>query len=114
MLKLFSNVAESATGRMTRNVGDIEAAIEAIEIAIRVGIPKLCLHTKSEFLLNAVAFWMNIWKRHGWRNKTGKVVQNRKQFEKLYTLINKSDIDIKWVRLNKATFYIVSFYVMKN
>nr|XP_036234164.1 ribonuclease H1-like [Bactrocera oleae] len=92
----YFNVAVAATGRMTRNIGDIEAAIEAIEIAIRVGIPKLCLHTKSEFLLNAVAFWMNIWKRHGWRNKAGKVVQNRKQFEKLYTLINESDIDIKW------------------
>ncbi|XP_050326190.1 ribonuclease H1-like [Bactrocera neohumeralis] len=90
------NVSEAATGRMTRNVGDIEAAIEAIEIAVRVGIPKLCLHTKSEFLLNAVAFWMNIWKRHEWRNKAGKVVQNRKQFEKLYALINESNIHINW------------------
>ncbi|XP_011190899.1 ribonuclease H1 [Zeugodacus cucurbitae] len=91
------NVAEAATGRMTRNVGDIEAAIEAIEIAIRVGIAKLCVHTKSEFLLNAVGFWMNSWKRNDWRNKHGKVVQNRKQFEKLYALLNDSNIIVKLV-----------------
>ncbi|XP_053962204.1 ribonuclease H1-like [Anastrepha ludens] len=97
------NVAEAASGRMTRNVGDIEAAIAAIEIAQRVAIPKLCLHTSSEFLLNAVAFWMNNWKRNGWRNKNGKVVQNRKQFEKLDALLNDTSIDIKWSDARKKS-----------
>ncbi|XP_036331716.1 ribonuclease H1-like [Rhagoletis pomonella] len=95
------NVAEAASGRMTRNVGDIEAAIAAIEAAERVGIPKLCLHSSSEFLLNAVAHWMHNWKRNGWRNKDGKVVQNRKQFEKLDKLLTESSIDIKWADARK-------------
>ncbi|XP_004535744.1 ribonuclease H1 [Ceratitis capitata] len=95
------NIAEAASGRMTRNVGDIEAAIAAIESAIRVDIPKLCLHTSSEFLLNAVAFWMNNWQRNKWRNKEGKVIQNRKQFEKLYKLLHESPIDITWADARK-------------
>ncbi|XP_054738620.1 ribonuclease H1-like [Anastrepha obliqua] len=94
------NVTEAASGRMTRNV---EAAIAAIESAQRVGIPKLRLHTRSEFLLNAVASWMNIWKRNGWRNKNGKVVQNRKQFEKLDALLNDNSIDIKWSDARKES-----------
>ncbi|CAD7014718.1 unnamed protein product [Ceratitis capitata] len=94
-------IAEAASGRMTRNVGDIEAAIAAIESAIRVDIPKLCLHTSSEFLLNAVAFWMNNWQRNKWRNKEGKVIQNRKQFEKLYKLLHESPIDITWADARK-------------
>ena len=97
-----------ASGRIINDIqADIEAAIAAITVAISLHIDKLCIKTECEFLL-AVEFWMSQWERTGWRDKTGKVVQNCKELQKLQKLLNNHAIAVTWVSLfgNVSNVYI--------
>lgn len=90
------NVAKPVTGRATNNVGEIQAACEAIRIAKRCKVPKLCLNTDSQFLINAVTSWMPSWKRNNWKLQKGGMVKNVEDFKVLDELIKDSTLEIRW------------------
>lgn len=94
---MFSNVGNPVTGRVTNNVGEIQASIYAVKTAKRLGISKLCLSTDSQFLINAVNIWIKGWKAKNWRLKDGKPVKNEVDFKVLDGLLQDGTIDIKWV-----------------
>lgn len=102
---IFRNVAKPVTGRVTNNVGEIQAAIYAIEKALEVGIKKLCLSTDSQFLINAITLWVNAWKRKDWRLKNGDPVKNVDDFKVLDELLHNDNLMVKWVSSENALLY---------
>lgn len=93
------NVGKPVVGRVTNNVGEIQAAIYAIKTAKRLGITKLCLSTDSQFLINSITLWIKGWKAKNWRLKNGEPVKNVVEFKELDALLQDKSIEIKWVNL---------------
>lgn len=90
------NASEPVRGRATNNIGEIQAAIRAIQDAQKHGIKRLNIFTDSQFLINSVCKWMTSWKAKGWKLSTGKSVVNQVDFKKLDELIESGNVLIKW------------------
>lgn len=90
------NVSEPVTGKPTNSVGEIQAAIRAIEMAQKYGIKRLCIFTDSQFLINSVCIWMSSWKKKNWKLSKGSAVVNQKDFKRLDELIESGNMLIKW------------------
>uniref|UniRef100_A0A1A9WGL9 Ribonuclease H n=1 Tax=Glossina brevipalpis TaxID=37001 RepID=A0A1A9WGL9_9MUSC len=90
------NAAEPVTGRVTNNVGEIQAAIYAVRTAKSLGIDKLCISTDSQFLINAVVHWIKGWKTKNWRLHNGDRVKNEVDFKVLDNLLEDKTIDVNW------------------
>lgn len=95
---LRRNAGKPVKGRVTNNVGEIQAAIYAIKIALDLGIRKLSIYTDSCFLINSITKWVTGWKRRGWLLKNNEPVKNVADFKELDELLQNKDIDVKWVR----------------
>ncbi|CAD7014720.1 ribonuclease H1 [Ceratitis capitata] len=90
------NASEPVTGRVTNNVGEIQAAIHAIKSAKSLGIKSLCVSTDSQFLINSITLWIKTWKQNEWRLKNGEPVKNEVDFKKLDELLADKSIRVKW------------------
>ncbi|XP_055374371.1 ribonuclease H1 [Condylostylus longicornis] len=90
------NTAKPVSGRPTNNVGEIQASIYAVKLALDLGIEKLCISTDSQFLINSITQWVKGWKKNGWRKKDGTMVKNSEDFKELNALLEKNKIEIKW------------------
>lgn len=85
-------------GRVTNNVGEIQAAIHAIKTALDFGIQKLCISTDSQFLINSITLWVAGWKKRDWKLKNNQPVKNVVDFKELDKLLQDNNITVKWVR----------------
>ncbi|XP_017025247.1 ribonuclease H1 [Drosophila kikkawai] len=90
------NAAKPVGGRATNNVGEIQAAIYAIKIALGLGIKKLCISTDSQFLINSITLWVPGWKRRNWKLKNNQPVKNVVDFKELDELLQSKDLSVKW------------------
>ncbi|XP_036331717.1 ribonuclease H1-like isoform X1 [Rhagoletis pomonella] len=90
------NMSRPVTGRVTNNVGEIQAAIHAIKTARTFGIEKLCVSTDSQFLINSITMWINAWKQKEWRLKNGEPVKNAVDFKELDELLRDDNMKVKW------------------
>jgi ribonuclease HI len=90
------NVSEKVLGRHTNNIGEIRAAIRAIEVTNKCGIKKLKIFTDSQFLINSICKWIKSWKARNWILASGKPVANKEDFSQLDALINSCDMKIHW------------------
>ncbi|KAH8372665.1 hypothetical protein KR009_002384 [Drosophila setifemur] len=90
------NAAKPVQGRVTNNVGEIQAAIHAIKTAQDLGIQKLCICTDSQFLINSITLWVAGWKRRDWKLKNNQPVKNVVDFKELDELLQKKDVQVKW------------------
>lgn len=90
------NASMPVTGRVTNNVGEIQAAIHAINTAKSFGIEKLCVSTDSQFLINSITIWIKTWKQKEWLLKNGKPVKNSVDFKELDKLLADKSIQVKW------------------
>lgn len=88
------NVGEAVEGPPTNNVGEIEAATKAIQIARTCGIPKLQINTDSQFLIRCVTEWAPKWRKNDWKLSSGGDVKNKVQLQNLHSVYD--GIDIKW------------------
>lgn len=87
------------TGRVTNNVGEIQAAIYAVKAAQKHGIGRLCIITDSQFLIKAMTLWVKNWKKDNWQLKSGGMVKNIVDFMELDELLQiEPKIQIKWVK----------------
>lgn len=103
---LRRNAGKPVKGRVTNNVGEIQAAIYAIKIALDLGIRKLSIYTDSCFLINSITKWVTGWKRRGWLLKNNEPVKNVADFKELDELLQNKDIDVKWVRSYISTIFL--------
>lgn len=77
-----------AISRPTNNIAEIEAVINAINIAGESGqIERLTIRTDSEFLVLAYYRYLKIWMRNGWRKKNDWPVKNAPQFKALIAAV---------------------------
>ena len=95
------NVSERVKGeKQTNNVGEIQAIVRAIVLAIEMkSIKKLQVNTDSEFTINSVTKWMPGWKKKGWKKADGKEVANKEDFvvlDKVLGNAKSEGIEIKW------------------
>lgn len=90
------NAAKPVEGRVTNNVGEIQAAIYAIKTALDLGIQKLCISTDSQFLINSITLWVAGWKKRDWKLKNNQPVKNVVDFKELDNLLQNNSITVKW------------------
>ncbi|KAM8713027.1 hypothetical protein ACLKA7_013356 [Drosophila subpalustris] len=90
------NAGKPVLGRVTNNVGEIQASIYAIKLALDLGIKKLCIMTDSKFLINSITKWVPGWKSRGWRLKNMEPVKNVADFKELDELLQNDNIKVKW------------------
>ncbi|XP_030560300.1 ribonuclease H1 [Drosophila novamexicana] len=90
------NAAKPVLGRVTNNVGEIQAAIYAIKTALDLGIKKLSINTDSQFLINSITKWVPGWKKRGWRLPNMEPVKNVVDFKELDELLQSKEINVNW------------------
>ncbi|KPU77043.1 uncharacterized protein Dana_GF28124 [Drosophila ananassae] len=90
------NAAKPVQGRVTNNVGEIQAAIHAIKTALDLGIEKLAISTDSQFLINSITLWVAGWKRRDWKLKNNQPVKNVVDFKELDALLQNKSLKVKW------------------
>ncbi|KAK9685395.1 RNase H [Popillia japonica] len=93
------NVSAPVDGKATNNVGEIQACIHAVKIALDNDIKKLCIKTDSDFVIKSMTMWIKKWKKNNWKLSTGGDVKNKVDFDKLDKLCQQMD-DIRWVHVN--------------
>lgn len=92
----FRNRYGTVKGRATNNIGEIQAATHAIELAGEHGIQHLCIKTDSHYLLSAVRHSMHNWIRNSWTESDGYPVENESDFRRLDWMMNRYSIQLKW------------------
>ncbi|XP_013099414.1 ribonuclease H1 [Stomoxys calcitrans] len=90
------NIGKPVEGRVTNNVGEIQASIYAIKTAKLLGIKKIVICTDSQFLINSVTLWMKGWKAKNWKLRNGDPVKNVDDFKQLDELLSGKEVDVKW------------------
>lgn len=91
------NTSAPVNGPATNNRGEIQATIKAIELALGIGITKLCINSDSHFVIRSATEWMKNWKNRNWRLSSGGAVKNEIDFRKLDRLIESNpQMEIQW------------------
>ncbi|OTF73327.1 hypothetical protein BLA29_001180 [Euroglyphus maynei] len=85
------NITRRIDGRQTNNRAEIEAAIVAIQIALKNNYRTLNIYTDSKFMITSMTEWLPKWKRNGWKLSTGETVKNKQDFLRLDEELNKMD-----------------------
>ena len=99
---LLRNVSEALPGpRQTNQRAELTAIIRALDI-----VPKdrnAVVVTDSQYSINCVTKWCFVWRENGWKNASGKVVENRDLVEVILAKVderNRSGIQtqFEWVK----------------
>lgn len=91
-----SEISGSDRGPTTNNRMEIQAAIEAL----RCLPPRCCVEivTDSQYLRNAGATWIALWKKRGWFTKKRTPVKNVDLWQALDQAASGHFVKWKWVR----------------
>ena len=77
------NCSGRISGRQTVQEAELQAAIEAVKIAIREGFACLQIHTESRQLFNGATIWMKQWMRNNWQTPNGEAVTSKEKWIEL-------------------------------
>jgi ribonuclease HI len=80
----------------TNNRMELTAAIRGLEALTRPCA--VLLHTDSQYVMKGVTEWLEDWKRRDWRTADRKAVKNVDLWQVLDALVQKHDVDWRWVR----------------
>ncbi|HHI80861.1 MAG TPA: ribonuclease HI [Planctomycetes bacterium] len=80
----------------TNNRMELMAAIRALEALKRPC--RVILHTDSQYLRGGITQWIHGWKARGWKTAGKKPVKNQDLWERLDALIQKHEIEWRWVK----------------
>lgn len=80
----------------TNNRMELQAAIAALEALKQAS--RVELHTDSTYLQLGITEWLPDWVARGWRKRDGKPVLNVDLWERLYTLVQRHEVQWHWVR----------------
>ena len=80
---------------------EITAAIEALRALKRSC--RVTLFTDSTYLKNGITEWLPQWKRRGWRTAGKTPVKNLDLWQCLEELVNKHEIEWRWVKGHAGT-----------
>jgi ribonuclease HI len=83
--------------RTTNNRMELRAVIEALTALTRPC--NVTLHTDSQYVRNALTKgWLQGWKKNGWKTAAKKPVKNQDLWRALMPLVEKHQVDFRWVR----------------
>ena len=102
----------------TNNKMELTAAIKALEYYELKN--DLIIYTDSKYLKDGIESWINNWKENGWKTSAKKIVKNKELWMKLDNLINKHNVNWKWVKghsgleLNEKADKLARKYIENN
>ncbi|XP_075210939.1 ribonuclease H1-like [Lycorma delicatula] len=99
------NTFQPAEPPPTFTNAEVQAIQLAADLALANGVKNIIIHTDSGFAINAVTKFYPIWLRRRWRNREGKIVQNRARIIKLKETLEKF-IKLRWVYLKRKKKYL--------
>ena len=80
----------------TNNKMELTAAIKALEYF--KDKKDLIIYTDSKYVKDGIELWIKNWKKNGWKTSTKKIVKNKELWIQLDNLINKHNVNWKWVK----------------
>ena len=87
----------------TNNKMELTATIKALEY---FEIKKdLIIYTDSKYVKDGIESWIINWKKNGWKTSTKKIVKNKELWMQLDNLINKHNVNWKWVKGHSGLEY---------
>ena len=102
LLSIARNLAEPLAGpRQTNQRAELTAIQRAIEIAPRNR--NITIYSDSHYAIQCVTVWCINWRRNGWKNASGKAVENKDLIENVLGKIEQRDrakvrTDFEWVK----------------
>ena len=75
---------------------ELTAAIKALEYFETK--KDLTIYTDSKYVKDGIDSWIINWKKNGWKTSTKKIVKNKELWIQLDNLINKHNVNWKWVK----------------
>lgn len=86
---------DSAT---TNNKMELEAAINAVQVARENGFNSITIYTDSAYVKNGITIWVHNWIKNNWRTSTKESVKNKELWVKLMDLCSVITVDWYWVK----------------
>ena len=77
------NCKETFSRRQTVLEAELQAAIEAVKIAMRDGFSCLKIHTGNRQLFNGASHRMNKWMRNNWHTPNGEAMTSKEKWIEL-------------------------------
>ena len=77
------NCSGTFSGRQTVLEAELQAAIEAVKIAMRDGFSCLKIHTGNRQLFNGASHRMNKWMRNNWHTPNGEAMTSKEKWIEL-------------------------------
>ena len=95
---------ESATNKVTNQVAEISACIEAIEsIILQPNIYKsILIKSDSMYTINCITKWCKTWEKKCWKKSDGKIIENIELIQKLYNYSNNHNVRYEHIKAHKT------------
>ena len=90
------NCSGSFPGRQTVQEAEVQAAIQAVRVAIREGFACLRIHTDSRHLYNGATYWMSQWASNNWQTPGGGAVVSKDKWIELQDVMSQYPAEISW------------------
>ena len=90
------NCSGSFPGRQTVPEAEVQAAIQAVRVAIREGFACLRIHTDSRHLYNGATYWMSQWASNNWQTPGGGAVVGKDRWIELQDVMTQYPAEISW------------------
>ncbi len=84
----------------SRNNVEFLALYRGIRKVTSLGYTNIRVYTNSTYMENVCTKWMYYWKNRGWNKQDGTPPENLAIIKKIYGIINKSNIKIKFIKDN--------------
>jgi ribonuclease HI len=86
----------------TNNRMELTAVIKALEISKDDNVT---IYTDSKYVKDGIEEWIKNWKKNGWRTASKQPVKNKDLWTLLDELVEKKNIQWKWVKGHSADKY---------
>ena len=87
----------------TNNKMELTAAIQALKTFENKS--KITLITDSKYVKDGIQYWIENWKKNGWKTAAKKPVKNKELWIELDELIAKHNITWEWVKGHAGNTY---------
>jgi len=89
-------------GKITNQVAELSAIIDAVEtILLGNANPNIIIKTDSRYCIDCVTKWCCKWEKNGWKNSSGKTIENYELVIKLYNYTKKYNIKYEHIYSHK-------------
>jgi ribonuclease HI len=90
------------SGKITNQVAELMAIIEAIEIILlENNNPTIIIKSDSRYCIDCATKWGCKWEKNGWKNSSGKIIENYDLVTKLYNYTKKYNIKYEHILSHK-------------